>query len=158
MPDLADFDAATCYVPDSISDTSEIPMAMAAQGLTALPLPSSLLTAETLELTFDFLFNAISSGIGPGGEFWALKPLEKEQLAKAWLPIIGPLLDSMGASKYAQLMLAAGMTMATVGPRLLREKNRRASATATTETAKSGDTPSSPVPQGLESLMRPTAS
>jgi len=147
---------ACADIPETLGDTA----IAAAPGTQLQPAaPSYGLTVETLELTFDTIFNMVANAIGDGGEFWQLKPLEKSNLAKAWLPVLGPLLDAWGASGHAPLILAVGMTGMTLAPRLHRDKLRRhAKSMAGGVTERSGDTSSSAAQPEAESPTRETDS
>jgi hypothetical protein len=141
-------------IPDVLGGTDDV-----AQQAAQTPVPSAMLTVETLETTFAFLFDFIAELAGEGGEFWRLKELQKRELAKVWLPIVGPWLDAMGESKTLMFLSAALATGMILVPRVkLEVLRRRASKTVDMVMAKSGDSSSSPVPQAQESPSKPTGS
>lgn len=62
------------------------------------------------------------------GEYWALSEAERGALADAWLPVILPHMDTIGAA--FPYIAAASTTYSIVAPRLLEMKRRKAGSAA----------------------------
>jgi hypothetical protein len=95
-------------------------------------------------MTFGTVFELVAAKAGPEGEYWRLQDAEKNNLASAWLPVLNPLWAKWCAGLDPGLALALGMTAMTIAPRLVRANALRGSQTASTATAKSGASSSSP--------------
>lgn len=151
----ATFMTATGDVPDTLGATSPGTVIDAAAPPSE---PTFAITEDMLANLISMPFNMIAEGIGTGGEFWSLKPLESVNLAKAWMPVVQKLLSLWGQTESGALYLCAAITMMSVVPRLAREKSRRESLKKSTETVRYGDSFSSPVQLAPASPTKPTDS
>ena len=143
---------ATAEVPDTLG----IPASPGASTGQQPPVSTFALTPEMISQLISFPFEMMAFTIGKGGEFWHLQAPEKNALGEAWLPIANRLLEMWGMSGQGAIVMAVGLTAASLGPRLYLEKARRASATATTATASFGASPASSVPPAAASHSSPT--
>jgi hypothetical protein len=135
--EAARFAAATADVPDTLGsgDPKFGDMTQAEVNQPAI----GGLTVEALELTFGMGFAMIAGRIGEDGKFWELQDGEKKQLASVWHPVLAPLWAKWIGETDGAIVAAVLCTVMTVAPRLVRDNARRASRTASTATAKSGD-------------------
>lgn len=145
----SDFLTATAHIPEMFGDD-------AAPG--AAPVGDVLPPVE--KYTAEYIGNLLGTPFAlipmfvKKGEFWPLSEQEKRQLGVVWQPILKPLLE-----KHPELdavwVMAVVTTIPIITMRLAREKLRQAELTASTETAKFGDSPSSPAQPGAASPGRP---
>jgi hypothetical protein len=139
--EAAAFAAATGDIPDTLGGE---PLQDGSISAEAPPPVVGGLTQGALETVFGMGFGALAAMRGEGGKFWELQQEEKSNLAEAWLPVIGPLWAKWIGETDGAIVAAVLCTAVKLGPRLIQDTALRASRTASTETAKFGDSSSSP--------------
>lgn len=143
--EAAQFAAATAHIPDTISGAPEGTQAQeTGTEVQGQPVEQPGLSPEMMATAMGLPFALVAMLMGEGAEFWNLSEFEKKQLGELWHGILNPIWIRWIGEAGGPLVLAVSVTAMTVVPRVLRERARRASLTASTETAKSGDSSSSP--------------
>ena len=151
-----DFAARTIDIPDTLG-TAPIPGAPGDPLAEPQPVSGGALTPAAIKMTLEQLSSMVAGNVKDGG-FWKLQSAEAQSLADVWHPILAPLWDRWMATTDGNLLPAIMVTMMSLAPRLAQEVARRASLTASMETAKFGESQPFSDQPGAANLPRPTVS